>query len=274
MDGGRHESPAEFEALASEFTGRPIGHTIVWRGQSESTMDDARRLAAAGAAEGIVAGADGQSAGRGRRGRGWYSRPGDDLLVSVVLRPPAGTAGRLSMMAGLAAARAVDLLTGRHATVKWPNDVRVDGRKICGVLIETAAEGPRFGAVAGFGLNVNLDPSAWPGLSTTATSLAHLAGAARSRVEALRALLDQFNELYGGELHGGGRGAGGDGDQLRRHWAERIDTLGQRVVLVAGNERVHGTAEGVDDEGGLVVRREDGVTAVYNAGEVTVQFPR
>jgi BirA family biotin operon repressor/biotin-[acetyl-CoA-carboxylase] ligase len=262
MDGGRHESPAEFEALAGEFRGRPIGHTIVWRSRSDSTMDDARRLAAGGAAAGTVAGADGQSAGRGRRGRGWYSKPGDDLLVSVVLRPAEEAAGRLSMLAGLAAARAVDRLTGRRSTIKWPNDVRVDGRKICGILVETAAEGRRLGAVAGFGLNVNFDPSAWPELGSTATSLALLAGGARSRVEALRALLGELNELHD------------DADQLRRSWSERIDTIGQRVVLAAGDELVHGSAEGVDDDGALLVRRDYGETFAYSAGEVTVQSPR
>jgi BirA family biotin operon repressor/biotin-[acetyl-CoA-carboxylase] ligase len=231
-------------------------------------MDDARRLAAGGAAEGTVAGADGQSAGRGRRGRTWYSKPGDDLLVSVVLRPPEEAAGRLSMLAGLAAARAVDRLTGRRSTIKWPNDVRVDGRKICGVLVESAAEGRRIGAVAGFGLNVNFDPSAWPQLSSSATSLALLAGGSRSRVEALRALLGELNELH--ELDG----QPDPPDQLRRAWSKRIDTIGQRVVLLAGSELVQGSAEGVDDDGALLVRRDGGDTVAFSAGEVTVQSPR
>jgi BirA family biotin operon repressor/biotin-[acetyl-CoA-carboxylase] ligase len=265
MSGGIPDTSGRFEALAAEFRDRPIGHSIVWRSSTESTMDDARRLAAGGAREGTVVGADEQSAGRGRHGREWVSRPGDDLLVSVVLRPDPATAGQLSVMAGLAAARAVDRLLGATSAIKWPNDVRVRGRKICGVLVETAVEGSKVAAVVGFGLNVNLDPTAWPEISATATSLAREAGRLQSREAALRALIAEMNRLYGPET---------SGPALRDQWAERVDTIGQRVELALGAETVRGLAEGVDYDGGLLVRIDGGGTRKFAAGEVTVQSPR
>jgi BirA family biotin operon repressor/biotin-[acetyl-CoA-carboxylase] ligase len=229
-------------------------------------MDDARRLAAGGAVAGAVVGADAQSAGRGRHGRGWASRPGDDLLVSVILRPDPVAAGRLSMMAGLAAARAVDRLLGSSSTIKWPNDVRVGGRKICGVLVETAVEGSRVAAVVGFGLNVNLDPEAWPEISRTATSLAREAGCHQSREAALRVLLEEMNRLFDLLVSAD--------HELRDRWAARVDTIGQSVELALGAETVHGLAEGVDYDGGLLVRVDGGGTRKFAAGEVTVQSPR
>jgi BirA family biotin operon repressor/biotin-[acetyl-CoA-carboxylase] ligase len=170
------------------------------------------------------------------------------------------------MMAGLAAARAVDRLRGSLSTIKWPNDVRVGGRKICGVLVETAVEGSRVAAVVGFGLNVNLDPEAWPEISRTATSLAREAGCHQSREAALRVLLEEMNRLFDLLVSAD--------HELRDRWAARVDTIGQSVELALGAETVHGLAEGVDYDGGLLVRVDGGGTRKFAAGEVRVQSPR
>jgi BirA family biotin operon repressor/biotin-[acetyl-CoA-carboxylase] ligase len=236
-------------------------------------MDDARRIAAAPGSDGLVVGADSQAAGRGRHGRRWLSRPGDDLLVSVVLRPTdARLASGLSMLAGLAAARAIDRLAGVRSTIKWPNDVRIAGRKVCGVLVETSIEGAAFSAVVGFGINVNLDPAAWPGIASAATSLAQVRGRPQSRVQALACLLEEIDRLYGASR--GTPAPGAAVASIRDEWAARLETVGREVELVSAGEVVRGLAEGVDDDGSLVVRLDDGATRKFAAGEVTLQSPR
>lgn len=169
------------------------------------------------------------------------------------------------MLAGLAAAGAVDRLTGARSAIKWPNDVRLGGRKVCGVLVESAVAGSAVASVVGFGLNVNLDPSDLPEISSTATSLAHALGRAQSRVRALRALLEEMNGLHG---------LLPVSDALRDRWAAKVETVGRDVELVVGDEVVRGFAEGIDYDGGLVVRCADGSTRKFAAGEVTLQSPR
>ncbi|MBM3957425.1 MAG: biotin--[acetyl-CoA-carboxylase] ligase, partial [Gemmatimonadetes bacterium] len=151
-----------------------VGRRIVRKAVVESTMDEVRAAARAGEPEGLVILAGRQSAGRGRHGRRWLDAPGRDLLASVLLRPDERIAGGLLMMAALAAARTVDALTGARSTIKWPNDVRVGGRKVCGVLAESEAGPDGIAVVLGIGLNVNSDPSGRPDLA--ATSLRLVAG--------------------------------------------------------------------------------------------------
>ncbi|MBI4220778.1 MAG: biotin--[acetyl-CoA-carboxylase] ligase [Chloroflexi bacterium] len=257
-----NEKPSDFESLSRQFARRRIGRRIFWRGEVGSTMDEAQRLAADGVIEGTVIGADAQTAGRGRHARPWRSRPGDDLLFSIVLRPPVNVARLLSILAGLACARAVDRLARAQSAIKWPNDVRVDGKKVCGVLVEAAVSGETAAFVAGIGLNVNLDPPKWPEISATATSLRAIRGARCDRREALEAVLDEFDLLYADALAG---------RPVLEQWKRRLETIGRRVWLASGTEVIEGRAEGVDADGGLVVRCADGIVRTFTAAEVTVQ---
>lgn len=233
-------------------------------------MDEARSAAADGAAEGLVVLAEEQSAGRGRHGRRWLSAPGRDVLMSVLLRPDERVAGQLLMMAALGAGRAVDALTGARSTVKWPNDVRVEGRKVCGVLAESESGPEGVIAVVGIGLNVNSDESEWlPDVARTATSLRLIAGQEVPREEAVRALLGELDALYR-RLRSGG--------SVRDEWAERLDTIGLEVEVTwrsdAGDNCVRGWAEGVDGAGCLLVRDAAGRVWTVAAGEVTLEEVR
>jgi len=243
-----------------------IGRRIVRRAAVESTMDEARAAAAAGAAEGLVVLAEEQSAGRGRYGRRWLSGSGRDVLMSVLLRPDGRIAGELLMMAALAASRTVDALTEARSTIKWPNDVRVEGRKVCGVLAESESGPGGIIAVVGIGLNVNSGESEWSDVAAAATSLRLIAGREIPREEAVRVLLDQLDALYRCLRSGG---------SVRDEWAERLDTIGSEVEVtwrpeVRGN-RVRGRAEGVDSGGRLLVRDAEGRIWPVAAGEVTLQ---
>ena len=179
-----------------------------------STNDVARERAEAGADEGLAVIARAQTAGRGRRGRAWVSPPGSALYLSVILRPPwpADQAPWLGVLAGIATARAAESLLpkGAPVSIKWPNDVLVDGRKLAGVLVEPrSARGRIEFAVAGIGLNVAQQESDWPEeLRLRAVSLRQL-GAPATVEEAVRAVLDAMGGLYAAVREKGGDGLAG-----------------------------------------------------------------
>ena len=165
--------------------GRPF--TFVERTASTQRLLD-------GAPEGAVAATDEQTEGRGRLGRTWQAPAGTSLLFSIVLVPPVAPARmpELSLVAGTAVAEAIESETGLRATIKHPNDVLIEGRKVAGILAE-ASEGR---VVLGVGVNVSQTASQLPeGVQTPATSLS-LEGAAVDRVELLAAILERLEEHY------------------------------------------------------------------------------
>ena len=203
--------------------------------------------------EGAVATADHQTGGRGRLGRVWVDAPGASVLCSVLLRPPlARPAQQLSLVTGLAAAEAVERLTGLSAWIKWPNDVFVDGRKVAGVLAEKRGDV----VVVGIGINVNQTEEQLPADARTPPgSLRTLTGATSEREVVLAALLERLGERYE-QWHLGGL------DSLYEALAAR-DLLRGRRVSVGGESRV---ANGIDREGRLLV----GCRAV-ESGEVELE---
>jgi BirA family biotin operon repressor/biotin-[acetyl-CoA-carboxylase] ligase len=248
-----------------------------------STMDVARCMAESGCAEGTLIVADTQTSGRGRFNRPWASPPGTNLTFSIVLRPPSEFLRDVNMAATVALVRCIRDVTGLTATAKWPNDVRIDGKKVCGVLVEGvlpfgSAQGrlaqderasstgsPRTEssyAVLGIGLNVNYDPTPVLGPPVEATSLATELGRTVSRLDVLRAFLRTFDQLYR-TLDAG--------DSLYQEWRGCLDTLGQHVRVRWGDQIEEGLASDVDRNGDLILRRADGSTVSLNAGEVTFQ---
>ena len=216
--------------------------------KTKSTMDVARHMAESGAAEGTVGIADAQTAGRGRFNRPWASPPGTNLTFSIVLRSAPALLRIVNMAATVALVRCIRDVTGLSATAKWPNDVRIGGKKVCGVLVEGALGFPstnffpkerqqdRF-AVLGIGLNVNYDPTPVLEHHAEATSLSTELGRAVSRQELLKAFLRTFDALYR-TLDAGG--------SLYQEWRNCLDTLGQHVRVRWGNQIEEGVASDVD----------------------------
>jgi len=248
------------------FASRPaptrwIAHPLVLRTETGSTNDDVRLEAERGAPAGLVVLADAQRSGRGRRGRQWHSPAGESLYVSVLLRPALtpSSAPLITLSAGLAVAETLDaFVSPARVTVKWPNDVRVDGKKIAGVLVEGALRGEHFAwSIAGVGLNVRgvRLPNE---LAATATTIAIAIGHDPGRVPVLARLLAcleaRFDALFRGETAA-----------LVRDLSARCDTLGTRVAI----DTVVGTAEAIDPTGALCIRTDDGGTTLVRAGEVT-----
>lgn len=249
------------ERLATRFVGRSLHY---WE-TLPSTMDEAWRLARAGAPDGTVVLAEEQTAGRGRLERSWWAPAGSSLLLSVLLQPgvPARHAQRLTMVCSLAVCEAIAVAAGVQAQVKWPNDVLFEGRKVCGILTELEVVGERLEtAVVGIGINVNVDFEGSPPLMTPATSLMLAAGRRISRTELLVALLEGIEQRYV---------ATRAGRSFQVEWAERMATLGQEVQVRGVGEVWQGMAVGVDPDGALLVRAGDGTTRRVLAGDVTLR---
>ncbi len=244
---------------------RVVGRRILSFEELASTMDEALKEALAGTEEGTVVLAGRQTAGRGRFQRPWVSEPGN-LLLSVVLYPSMAEMPFLSMMAGLAVARTVQRETGLQPSIKWPNDVLLGGRKVCGLLVEDALEGDvvRY-ALVGIGLNVALAPEKYPEIAEIATSLNREKGTEVDVSSVLRTLLHELDAIYV-EMK--------EGRTPVLEWRGFLETLGRRVEVMWGDEVVTGYAEGVDEMGHLLLRRDDGSLAELSAGEVTFQMNR
>ncbi len=253
----------DIPALEGALAHRTIGHRIHHYDIIGSTMDEARRLASEGAAEGTVVIAEEQTAGRGRFNRAWVSPRGKNLSFSVILTPPASQLPYMNMAATLAVARTVADCANLQPTIKWPNDVRVGGLKISGILIETAIEREEaVCAIIGIGVNVNFDPSLYAEIADISTSLYRETGQRRNRMPVLRTLLEHFDDAYT---------AVRAGKSLTAEWSAMLDTLERTVTLRSQHDTIEGVAESVDEQGNLLVRQADGSLYTATAGEVTSQ---
>jgi BirA family biotin operon repressor/biotin-[acetyl-CoA-carboxylase] ligase len=233
-----------------------------------STNDLARDHAARGAAEGTTLVADFQVAGRGRQGRDWIARPGTALLCSVILRPPTAVSRSawLTLLAGVAAARAVRKLTDLEVVLKWPNDLRYEGNKLAGVLTETFRGEDSGVAVVGLGLNLTQTAEDFEGeLAETATSLQLAAGRAPSRDDLLKVYRAELQELYGNLCDG--RIA-----LLTEAWLELDETIGRQVSVESAEGQWHGRASRIDEQGALWIEDAVGDPRRIVAGDVSIRF--
>jgi BirA family biotin operon repressor/biotin-[acetyl-CoA-carboxylase] ligase len=257
---------------------------LVYFETTTSTNDVADRLAADDAPHGTVVTADAQERGRGRMGRTWFSPPGAGLYVSIVLRPDglanparagfheesanpaeAGShdvafASRVSLTAGVAIAEAIQAVTGIAVAIKWPNDLVVERRKLCGILAEasTRAQAVQH-IVLGYGINVR--PAAYPPeIANRATSLESELGREVDRAEVLAETLARLAEWLSGS-----RGFG----RMLERWRELSPSSSGRDVefLGEGGQWVAGRTAGIDSDGALLVSAGSSVRRVI-AGEV------
>lgn len=267
MSGASDDEPASLDAgaLKASLSSLRLGQPLIYRPTLDSTNTHAIELARAGASEGTLVIADEQTAGRGRVGRVWCSLPRRQLLLSLVLRPDFPP-HFLVMAAALAVARTVDAEAGALAEIKWPNDVLHEGHKLCGILIETGsdARGERF-AVLGIGLNVNGSVAAEPELRARATTLASIAGHDLPREQVAATLLTHLDALNTW-LRTGGTAAQ---QAVREAWRTRLVTLGSHVRLTQGERMEEGTAEDVDADGALLLRRAEGSLLSVTWGDVS-----
>jgi BirA family biotin operon repressor/biotin-[acetyl-CoA-carboxylase] ligase len=247
-----------------------VGRRLVYRPDTESTMDDARRLLDRfRLTSGALVMAESQTAGRGRNGRSWVSPPDVNLLFTLVLMTPVRHSQRpLFYLAALAISRAIEELTARHGVpteteLKWPNDVLIHGRKVAGVLIETTetADGSPV-ALVGVGINVNMDASLYPEIADIATSVSAEVGRRLPREELLAAFCNHFESLYEEASSGSSRPF--------QAWRSRLSTLGREVVATGQATPIRGTAVDVETDGALVIEMASGQRTRVDYGDVTL----
>lgn len=249
--------------LKTRFLGKIIHYFDV----VPSTNDVALQLAANGAAEGTAVVAESQTKGRGRFGRSWFSPPGRNLILSLVLRPSLtpGRASQLGIMTAVSVAVSLRRLFDLPALIKWPNDIYIRGRKAGGILTELSAELDRVHhAVVGIGLNLNLEERQIPAnLRPNCTSVQIETGQKCDRIEVTACFLNELERRYRRLLKEGF-------SPIIDEWMDLSLTLGHRIEAVSEGRKWTGYAIGLDEDGGLLLRLDSGVTTKISGGDITL----
>ncbi|MEO8540290.1 MAG: biotin--[acetyl-CoA-carboxylase] ligase [bacterium] len=255
------EAPAlDIQALQAALKTREIGRNVVYNASIPSTMDVAREEASKGAPHGTLVFAEEQTAGRGRRGRSFYSPASQNLYFTFVLRLPLAIHRRLPVILPLAVARAIRG-TGATAEIKWPNDIWIDGKKVCGMLIDGELTYNGGLAFPGIGINVNGDPAENPDLAGVATSLANETGGDLAREPLLAAVCNELEALLSVPQ-----------PDLVSEYRELSCTLGRDVLVTpSGAEPFEARAMSISDDGELMVRRPNGLVVAVNAADVSIR---
>lgn len=261
-------TPAEIlPLLRTESMGRVIHYFEAL----DSTNQTAYQLALAGAKEGEVVIAESQRKGRGRLGRQWFSPPFLNLYLSLILRPPISLqkAPLMTLVAAVATFDAIARFPDLKPSIKWPNDILIDHRKVAGILNELHSEADRVHfIILGVGVNLNLQREAMPEeLRPNATSLRDEMGGVISRKSFLGDLLFELETWYKLFLRDGGKA-------IIQAWTERTQIEGKPVRVTSFGETVEGIAVGVDSDGALLVKRADGHRSRIVAGDVQYQVQR
>ncbi len=244
---------SEFSDIAAQL---PDPFRLLWRESVGSTNDELRKLAEQGMAEGLVLVADEQIAGRGRRGAVWISPKGENIACSILLKPtlPKALWHRLSLVTGLAVAEVLENYVPL-AEIKWPNDVKVGGKKIAGILVEA---GKDF-VIIGIGINVN--STNFPD-ELAATSLHELTGRTYSRAEILQELVTRMSR-YANQINQGYEDA-------LKSIRERCALTGHFVSYLVADQRREGMVRGIGSGGELMVETEGRLEALVQVDEVRI----
>ena len=245
-----------------------IGCRIHYFEEVESTQNLARNLAAEGAPQGTVVIAETQSAGRGRMGRGWHSPPGVNLYTTIILRSRLAMpeVPRLSLVAGVAAAEALEDVAPGIVQLKWPNDIWLNGRKAGGIIAEAVTDSTNHltCVLLGIGLNLNLSADdVPPELRERAISVLCATGHRCDRVAVANSLFLRLNTRY---METEARGFAA----VRPVWERYSALTGKRVAVVDANVREEGIVTGIDADGALLLNTNAGTRRII-AGDVTLE---
>lgn len=241
--------------LTTEFTAR----NIIYLNSTDSTNNECKRLE--DKVDGTLVIAEQQTAGKGRLGRAWESPRGAGIWMSILLKPdiPLASVSQITLVAGMAACRAL----GNGSMIKWPNDIVIGSKKVCGILTEMSAEIERINYVI-CGMGVNVNTKEFPEeLQDKATSLFIETGEMQNRAEITAKIMNEFERLYTVFIHEGFGALAGE-------YRNMCITLNRRVQVIYKNDTVLGTAADVDDSGNLIVETDNG-KIVVSSGEVSVR---
>jgi BirA family biotin operon repressor/biotin-[acetyl-CoA-carboxylase] ligase len=263
MDGREFDA----EALKARLAGRRIGRRFHFFPEVDSTNRLALQLAREGAPEGTVILADSQTKGRGRLQRVWQSPPGCNLYLSFILRPAiaAVDAARITLMAGVAVAETVTFFCPAGVGLKWPNDVRIRGRKVSGILTEMKMAGGAVDAVVvGIGVNVNMARADFDTeYRQTSTSLREETGQLCVREDMVFLLCEKLDQWYQILLSGGFA-------PIHSRWLALSEMGGSLVQVLFQGEVQQGTFAGIDSDGALLLADALGAVRRITAGDASI----
>lgn len=231
--------------------------------ETSSTNDAAYQLAASGEKEGSVIIAESQTAGRGRMGRVWVSPRSKGAYFSAILRPDIlpKEVSSITLFSALSVAKTIKEMADLAAFIKWPNDVLINNKKICGILTEMNAETDKINfVIIGIGININTKEDLLP---KGATSIMEAKGEEVSRVELVKGIFKNLDKYY--KLFNGGHIA-----EIIREYKEFSNFLGKRVRVTYHDTKIEGYAVDVDKEGALILRMDSGLNERILAGDVTI----
>jgi BirA family biotin operon repressor/biotin-[acetyl-CoA-carboxylase] ligase len=251
----------DLDLIVRALAGSSLSFRLRYFPTLDSTNTFAMRSASGEAQEGLVIITDHQTAGRGRVGRVWEGFARQQLTFSVILTP-LFAANWLMMASALAVHEAITGVAGLAPAIKWPNDVLIGGKKVCGILIETSGEI----AVIGIGVNVNGSLAHVPALAARATTLEDETGQPVSREALAAAILLALADHYEAMRSQGDAGR----EEVRLAWRDRLSTLGADVRIDQGQTQVMGWAEDVASDGALIVRQDDGERVRITWGDLRV----
>ena len=269
------ESPEDIlsvSEIASRLTTKWAGRKLYYYDVTGSTNNDAKRLAEEGNPHGTVVAADIQNAGKGRRGRAWQTLSGTALSFTLLLRPEFAPdkASMITLVMALSVAEAVEEMTDAAVTIKWPNDIVVNKKKICGMLTEMTMT-PEMDEiqyiVVGAGINVNnSSPDEFQEeIRETATSLRIETGRQFSRAELLKRILVRFEDNYETFLKTL------DLSRLQEPYQRHLQGVGSEVRVLDPAGEYTGISQGINEQGELIVFKENGEKVQVYAGEVSVR---
>lgn len=240
---------------------------VVCYEETDSTNIRAKHLAEEGAGEGTLVVAERQNAGKGRRGRGWVSPCGTGIWMSLILRPEIAPsqASMVTLVAALGVSQGIFRSTGIKTEIKWPNDIVLNGKKICGILTEMSTELETIQyVVVGIGINVNIKEFPEE-LSSSATSLFLETKETHKRAPVIGAVAAAFESYYKNFLKTG------DLSLLKQEYESRLANRNRSVTVLSPTEPFEGICRGIDDQGELLVERGNGELCHVLSGEVSVR---
>ncbi len=264
LEGGDVMTEAEIKSCMS---GEGRERRVVCYDETDSTNTRAKYLAEEGAGEGTLVVAERQNAGKGRRGRSWVSPPGTGIWMSFILRPDMAPsqASMLTLVAALGVSEGIFQTVGVRPEIKWPNDLVLGGKKICGILTEMSTELETIQyVVVGIGINVNMEEFPEE-LSQTATSLYMETKKTWKRAPLISAVTDAFEQYFRIFLESG------DLSALKADYESRLVNMNRMVTVMNPSGAYSGVCRGIDRNGELLVEREDGQLCHVRSGEVSVR---
>lgn len=244
-----------------------LGKELIYKESTDSTNTRVKELAAEGALHGTVVAAGAQTDGKGRRGRSWVSPPGVNVYLSVLFRPefPPARAPMLTMVAAYAMAQAIQEAAELPVQIKWPNDLVIYGKKICGILTEmSVTEGRIQYVVTGIGMNTNMTEFPQE-IEDMATSLRLISGREIDRARLMGTMLNYLEKAY--DRYEQEQNL----EWLQDTYNALLVNYGKEVRVLDPGGEYSGAAEGIDGEGRLLVRKKDGGLIRISSGEVSVR---